>query len=176
MELYNRVCGISKSLFMKWFIFIVLTFTIIKNSTAQDISVEVMHFDRFDKMLQKDNDTLYIFNFWATWCKPCVEELPYFVDIDQNYKAMKVKVVLVSFDFRDALDSQLIPFIRNKEITSEVILLDEDITDLYFWKLCPEWSGAIPATMIHYGKESVFYERSFTYQELETIINQQLQH
>jgi thiol-disulfide isomerase/thioredoxin len=147
---------------------------LLSSTFAQSRHVEVIKFSQFQSFLDKQNDTLYVMNFWATWCKPCVEELPYFDDIDQNFKDSKVKVILVSLDFSDELETRLIPFIRNKEITSKVILLDESNPNTFIDKVSPEWSGAIPATFMFKGKESAFYERSFTYPELESIINQKL--
>jgi thiol-disulfide isomerase/thioredoxin len=144
------------------------------SSFAQEKLVEVYHFDKFQTFLKKNNDTLYIFNFWATWCKPCVEELPFFDKINQYYKDQKVKVILVSLDFSDEIETRLIPFLQKKDIKSKVIVLDESNPNTFIDKICPEWSGAIPATLIFKEMEFSFYEQSFTYDELNSIVKQKL--
>ncbi len=47
---------------------------------------------------QQNNDTLYVVNFSATWCKPCIGEMPYFEKADAAFKPKKVKVVFVSLN------------------------------------------------------------------------------
>ncbi len=114
-----------------------------------------------------DNDTTYVVNFWATWCKPCVKELPAFEELGENYKDMSVKVVLVSLDFPEKIEAGVVPFIEKRGIKSEVVLLDDPDANTWINSVSPEWSGAIPATVIINNKERKFYEQSFTYEELE---------
>lgn len=122
--------------------------------------------------LQKDNDTTYVVNFWATWCVPCVEELPYFEQLNAEYKDKKVKVILVSLDMSKQVERRLIPFIRNKKIQSKVVLLSDPDANAWIEKVDKSWSGAIPATVIYKKQNRKFYERSFTYEALEKEVNQ----
>ncbi len=154
-------------------IFVFLMITVI-SLNAQENKVKVMNFNRFEPLLHKENDTLYIVNFWATWCKPCVEELPYFEKIHTEYKNKKIKVLLVSLDFKDELESRLIPFIEKRKINSEIILLDESNPNTYIDKVSTNWSGEIPVTYIYKNQKVFFYEKSFTYDELEAIIKLKL--
>lgn len=119
------------------------------------------------KYFQNKNDTIYVINFWATWCKPCVEELPAFEKIASNYSDKKVKVLLVSLDFSDKIDSQVIPFLEKNNIKSEVVLLDDADANGWISKVSEAWSGAIPATVIYSKDKRKFYEQSFTFEELE---------
>ncbi|RMA56791.1 TlpA disulfide reductase family protein [Ulvibacter antarcticus] len=129
--------------------------------------VPSLNFDELNTFLTKENDSTYIINFWATWCKPCIKELPAFEEVAAKYSEAKVKVILVSLDFPDKLESQVIPFIDKNEIKSQVILLDDADANRWIPKVSKEWSGAIPATIIYNGNTRKFYERSFTYEELE---------
>lgn len=129
-------------------------------------AIEVYNFNELEKVLQSEEDMLLVVNFWATWCKPCIEELPYFEAIQKKNKA-NVKVILVSLDFPDKLESQLIPFVNKKEIKSQVILLDDPYENEWIPKVDATWSGAIPATLMIYKGKKAFYERSFTQEELE---------
>ncbi len=118
--------------------------------------------------LQKKNDSIYVINFWATWCKPCIKELPAFEKLASDYSDKKVNLVLVSLDFPDKLESQVIPFIKKNNIQSEVVLLDDSDANSWIPKVSPQWSGAIPATVIYKKDIRKFYEQSFTFEELET--------
>ena len=118
--------------------------------------------------LNQKDDTVYVVNFWATWCAPCIKELPSFEEIGKKYKDQKVKVILVSLDFPKKVESNLIPFIERKKLVSEVIHLDDPDANSWIEKIDKNWSGAIPATIIYRNDSKAFYEQSFTYEELET--------
>jgi len=77
--------------------------------TADDVPV-YKTFDDFEPILHQDTDTTYVVNFWATWCGPCVKELPYFEALHKSYKNQPVKVVLVSLDFEKHIVRKLLPF------------------------------------------------------------------
>ncbi len=160
---------------MKAFISIFILTAGIFIAKAQEKQVDVVSFEHFKSVLQKENDTLYLINFWATWCKPCVAELPYFEQINQEYSDKKLKVILVSLDFTDELETRLLPFLETRNIQSKVFLLNESNPNSYIDQINPQWSGAIPATLIYKGKDKFFYEQNFTYQELVSIINQKIQ-
>ncbi len=129
--------------------------------------IPTVDYDGLEPYLTKDNDSTYVVNFWATWCKPCIKEMPYFERIQAEYAKEKVQVVFVSLDFPDKLNTQVIPFIEKNNIQSKVILLDDSDANSWIPKVSQEWSGAIPATVIYKGKERKFYERSFSYEELK---------
>ena len=61
-------------------------------------------FEDFAPLLELNNDTVYVINFWATWCGPCVEEMPYFEQLHARMAEKPVKVLLVSMDFKKDLD------------------------------------------------------------------------
>ncbi len=131
---------------------------------------EVVNFAEFEKkyLQQTSSDTTYVINFWATWCKPCVKELPYFEELNANYKDKNVKVVLASLDFPKNIEKQVIPFIKKNNLQSEIVLLDDPDANSWIPKVSEKWSGAIPATIFIKGKKQLFFEKSFTYNELET--------
>ena len=144
-----------------------LILALITTFTMAQEPVPVYDFDGFEPYLQRDNDTTYVVNFWATWCKPCIKELPAFEELNEKYSNGKVKVLLVSLDFIRHYDTKLIPFIRDRELQSDVLLLNDPRSNRWINRVSPEWSGAIPATVIYCGNERRFYERSFTFDELE---------
>ncbi len=98
-------------------------------------------------MLEKKDDKTYVINFWATWCAPCVKELPYFEKLKTEYADKNVEVLLVSLDFPKQVEKKLIPFINKKKLKSEVVLLDDINEDVWIKAIDETWSGALPATL-----------------------------
>lgn len=139
--------------------------------TAQGISVPVYDFVGLRPMLDYYNDTLYVFNFWATWCKPCIQELPYFNIADSAYAGKPVRIILVSLDFSENVESTLIPFMIANQIQAEVIVLDDMDANSWIPRIDPEWEGAIPATLFLKKRDREFEARAYTYNELTNVID-----
>ncbi len=139
-------------------------------TSAEAKEVEVMDFDTFLPRLEMDNDSVYVINFWATWCAPCVRELPAFEQLNETYSDQKVKVILVSLDNPDLIDDRVIPFMERMGLQSEVILLDDPNSNRWIPLVSEEWSGAIPATVIYSAGHRSFHEREFEFEELEEIV------
>jgi len=100
-----------------------------------------------------------------------VGELPYFELINSRYPDAEVEVILVSLDLPKHVETKLIPFLKKQKIQSKVILLDDPDANSWIPKVDEEWSGSIPATYIYKGNVSKFYERSFTYNDLDSFGN-----
>ena len=133
----------------------------------EDIKVASYNYEGLEVFLKKKNDTIYVINFWATWCAPCIKELPHFENIGKQYAKDKIKIILVSLDFPKKVVSNLIPYIKRKQLQSEVIHLDDPDANSWIEKVNETWSGAIPATIIYKNDSYSFYEQSFTFEELE---------
>lgn len=160
---------------MKFKIIIISVFIhfIIIHLGAQD-RPRMLNFDDFAPYLQFESDTVYIINFWATWCAPCVKEIPAFEKIRNDYNNHKVRVILVSLDFPNQIETRLMPFLKNYSVSSEVLVLNDPDSNRWIDKVHTDWSGAIPATLIYDNKNRELYEKSFTYDELKTIINSKI--
>jgi len=114
-----------------------------------------------DLLTELSPDTTYVINFWATWCGPCIKELPYFEELNALYEGQAFKQILISLDDPKKLDSKVIPFLAKNNIRSEVVLLADGKANSWIDKVDPEWSGAIPITLILKGDKKIFYEREF---------------
>lgn len=139
--------------------------------SAEYGSLEVYDFNGIEKFLNTTDNTTYIVNFWATWCAPCIKELPYFEKVNSDYKN-KVTVILVSLDFPNKYESSLKPFIKKKNLQSRVMALNDPDANSWIPEVSEDWSGAIPATLIFNKDKRQFYEKTFTYQELVTEVEQ----
>ena len=138
-------------------------------------NIELIKFDDLKSRVMVSNDTLYVLNFWATWCKPCVQELPYFEQCNAEYKNKAVKIILINLDFNTQVKNVAEPFIRKKNIRSSVIHISETNSDAWINKIDSSWSGAIPATsMYKNSKKEFFREGSMTEKELKKVLDLKL--
>jgi thiol-disulfide isomerase/thioredoxin len=133
--------------------------------------VKILKFDGLKSSLETSGSRLKVVNFWATWCRPCVEEMPAFLKFQEIYKD-KVDLILVALDYPSTIEKKVLPFLKSKGIPQKVIVLDEPDPNDWIDKISPNWSGAIPATLIvdKSGRFIQFYENSFTLEELEKTL------
>jgi thiol-disulfide isomerase/thioredoxin len=147
-----------------FYIFIFVVFSV----SAYSQKVKLINIDQLQERIKKGKDSTYVVNFWATWCAPCIKELPHFEKLQTEYKSEKLAVLLVSVDFKSKLNSAVIPFVKRKKIKNEVFLLDESDPQKYIDRIDPSWSGSIPATLFIKGEQRKFVETELTYEQLLT--------
>ena len=138
---------------------------------AQSQEIKTYNYDELKSRLETQNDTTYIVNFWATWCKPCVDEMPEFVRFMKDHNGQKVKLLLVSLDFPNNAEKKLKAFIKEHNIKSEVVLLDDSRANYWINDISIEWSGSIPATLVFTNNTRSFHEGKYTYEDLKTVTN-----
>ncbi len=143
-----------------------------KKASAKTSALPIhKEFSSLESLLNRTNDTIYVVNFWATWCKPCVKELPYFEELHNTFASKKVKVLLVSLDFPDQIQTKLVPFLHDKQLKSDVHVLTDGDMNSWIPQVNKDWSGAIPATLVYNKTQRAFYEQSFdSFEDLTKII------
>ena len=151
------------------FIFIIL-FVASKYASAQ--TATVVKFEKLEGLLETKSGQLQVINFWATWCAPCVKELPFFEALNAKNDP-KIKVILVNLDYADKLEV-VNAFIDRKKIKSEVLLLDEIDYNAWIDRIDPSWGGAIPATLFINQKtgQRKFVDKELKEGELQKIISE----
>jgi len=132
----------------------------VKTVSLEDIPI-YGNFDDLKYIFEQKSDTTYVINFWATWCKPCVEELPYFETLHEEYTGEKMRVILVSLDFPNKLETKLVPFINEHKLSSEVMVLTDDRYNEWIDWVDSDWDGGIPVTMIYNQTDKKFYRGQF---------------
>lgn len=159
---------------MRWLNSIGLSLGLLCCSGIQAQNVPVIGLNNLEQRLENGGDTTYVVNFWATWCGPCVKELPYFEALEKANQGTPFKVLLVSLDFVNQLESKVIPFVEEKKLISEVVLMDEDRPNQWIPRVSEKWSGALPATLFINTQKKTrhFHEGSFNEGELEVKLKE----
>lgn len=137
-------------------------------------SAEVAKLDRLEQLMKDQSSTIQVINFWATWCGPCVKELPLFEQLNEK-KGKELNITLVSMDLDLDPDPQkVVKFIERKKLKTPVLMLDEKDPNVYIDKIEKQWSGALPATLVINTKtgERKFVEKELHAGDLEKIINE----
>ncbi|HEY1194375.1 TlpA family protein disulfide reductase [Flavobacterium sp.] len=131
-------------------------------------NVKLLNIDQLNERIKNGKDSTYVVNFWATWCAPCIKELPHFEKLAAEHKSEKLAVLLVSLDFKSKLASNVVPFVKKKNLKNEVFLLNESDPQQFIDRIDPSWSGSIPATLFIKNDKRKFVESEFTYEQLLT--------
>ena len=131
----------------------------------------VAKFDDLAELFQQDNDTVYVINFWATWCAPCVEELPNFEKLAAETSQQPVQLIMISLDFKRDIRTKLLDFVRDRPLELPVVALTDSRYHEWIDRVDPEWTGAIPITLIYKGDQRQFYSSAFArYEDLAAAV------
>lgn len=119
-----------------------------------------------------ESKTPLIINFWATFCKPCVEEIPYFQEEVKKHEKDGVKLLLVSLDLKEFYPAKIRDFADKRQFTAPMVWLNETNADYFCPRIDPKWSGAIPATLFINNKTGYrrFFEEQLSPETLQKEI------
>ena len=145
-------------------------------SIASGQKIEYLKIPELEKILNNNDNKLYVINFWATWCAPCVKELPAFEKTSRDYDKAKVRFIFISLDFPSQIENQLIPFLKKNKIDAEVAVMMETDANLWIDKVDPSWQGNIPSTLILNNPKKIryFHPEAIDEQGLRKLINSYL--
>jgi thiol-disulfide isomerase/thioredoxin len=138
----------------------------------------VVNFDELQKILSTKKDKLVVVNFWATWCPPCVAELPHFMEVNNEYADQdSYEMILVSLDKASDLETSVRKMIDKLNLTTDVYILnDNKRMNEWIPAIDAGWSGAIPATVFYKNNKKVlFVEGQMTKEELKNEIEKHKQ-
>jgi thiol-disulfide isomerase/thioredoxin len=137
--------------------------------------IKKMKIDELQHYISQCDHPLIV-NFWATFCGPCMREMPYFQTITEKYKNEKVELLLISLDLPSYYPAKISSFTKEKNITAQVVWLDETNADYFCPKIDKKWSGGIPSSLFINNKKnySQFFERQLTDLQMEQEIKKLL--
>jgi thiol-disulfide isomerase/thioredoxin len=123
-----------------------ILFLLIGTSLSAQKAVPIK-LEGLQKIIHGQSEKVLVINFWATWCGPCIKELPYFEKLNQENK--EAEVILVSMDYDlDPNTEKVERFVVRKKIQSRVLVLTESDPNSWIEKIDKHWSGALPATLV----------------------------
>lgn len=129
-----------------------------------------------EQYIAESKDEVLVINFWATFCKPCVAEIPFFIRTVEKYKSSKVALLLVSLDLPSFYPTKIAAFAKKNNFRASIAWLDETNADYFCPRVDSAWSGSIPATLVINKKTGFrkFAEEEMSQESFEAIIKQAL--
>jgi thiol-disulfide isomerase/thioredoxin len=150
--------------------FLLLIFT---TETTEGQKLTQIRIPDLEKILSAKDDRLYVINFWATWCPPCVKELPHFQKVAKEFHRDDVSFLLVSIDFPSQIESHLRPFLEKNDVELDVAIMMDTDQNEWIDKVDPSWQGNIPVTLMLNNAKMTrkFHPGDLNEKELREMIN-----
>jgi thiol-disulfide isomerase/thioredoxin len=141
---------------------------------GQKTTIQSITIPQLDSFIKDHPNELLIINFWATFCKPCVEEIPHFIRVVERNAKRPIRLLLVSLDGADEFPKNIQRFAQKKKWNVPLYWLNETDPNYFCPAVDPSWSGSIPATLfvssIPNNGIRMFWEAPISEQKLESMI------
>jgi thiol-disulfide isomerase/thioredoxin len=172
-KIRNKNSSVRVMKFMKKIIPLLILIGFSTTVVAQNKQAETIKLGKLQELINAPTNHIKVINFWATWCAPCVKEMPLFEKFGQERE--DVEVIFVSMDLDlDPNPEKVYRFVTRKKLQSKVVILDEKDPNSWIDKIDKNWSGALPATIVINGKtgKRKFVEKELHEGELEKLIDE----
>jgi len=126
---------------------------------AEPVSVNPLDEAGVAKLVKNDTKKLLLINVWATWCGPCVAELPEFVTMNRMYRRRPFQLVTISLDELDK-DEATLKVLKEKHVSATNYRAAIKDRDRFADLLDKEWPGPVPYTMVIAPGGKVLYRKS----------------
>jgi peroxiredoxin len=133
---------------------------------AEPVSLEEIDASGVAKLVKNDTKNLLLVNLWATWCGPCVAELPELVEMNRMYRSRAFRLATISLDEPAKRDAAL-EMLRKNHVSAANYLSKVDGQDKLAEALDKEWPGPVPYTLIVAPGGKVIYRKSGAIEPLE---------
>jgi len=118
--------------------------------------IEIIHLKTYRNLVSKENDSLYVVNFWATWCAPCVKELPDFLEVEKELIDKKLRFIFISLNNKKEFNKTEV-FAKRIGMSFPTYLMDAGNPNDWIDAVEKEWSGSIPFTVFYYKGKNIFF-------------------
>ncbi|MCS7209795.1 MAG: TlpA family protein disulfide reductase [Fimbriimonadales bacterium] len=121
-----------------------------------------------ERRIARYRGKVVVVNFWATWCAPCMEELPDLARFYRNYRRQGVVMIGVSFDDESSADKTVPPALRKHRVTYPVVVVKQDY-DEFASQFDEAWAGEVPRFYLYdrNGKRVKAWSGKTSYAKLE---------
>jgi thiol-disulfide isomerase/thioredoxin len=148
--------------------------------SAAEVDVPTLGIEAYRQVVadQAAQGHIVVVNFWATWCGPCVEEFPALVRLQDENWTQGVRLITISVDEPEVLESGVKPFLFAHRTTGAAFLMDMAANEDFLYKLSDEWSGGIPQTFIYdrSGRIARSLTGRQTYERFQAAVDEVLGH
>jgi thiol-disulfide isomerase/thioredoxin len=158
---------------MKIFLVITLLFFSAMSDAQEVKAVKVTELSK----TIKESKTPLIVNFWATFCVPCIQEMPYFQEMARQYKSQNVSLLFVSLDLQEAYPTKVNAMAKKLQLTFPVVWLNETNADYFCPKIDTTWSGGMPSSLFVNNATGYhkFFEDQLSKDKLENVIKEMIE-
>jgi thiol-disulfide isomerase/thioredoxin len=133
---------------------------------AKPVTLQPASHDDFQALRKNDSGKLRLVNFWATWCAPCVQEMPEIQTMLRMYGHRPFEVVTATINYPDEQPAALAALTKLHATSRNVILGSTDIYTLLA-AFDPDWNAAVPYTMLIKPNGEVVYRNQGPINPLE---------
>jgi peroxiredoxin len=133
---------------------------------AEPVSIQPIDAEQVAKLVKNDTKDLLVINVWASWCGPCINEMPELVTMNRMYRGRNFKLVTISIDEADQKEAAL-KVLREKHASCTNYLLRSGDKDALADALDKQWPGPIPYTMVIAPGGKVLYRKVNEFDPLE---------
>jgi thiol-disulfide isomerase/thioredoxin len=149
-------------------IIVLLLYAVFCFTKTQSQDIPTWKIDDLEKFIKQSTKPTVV-NFWATYCKPCIEEIPHFQKLVKEYEADSVQLLLVSLDMEEMYPAAIKSFAERFKFTAPIAFLNETNADIFCPRVDEKWSGAIPATLFVNNNTGYrkFFEKAMSEQSFE---------
>ncbi len=138
----------------------------IKRWNQEPVSLNTIDERGIRELAKNDSERLRLINVWATWCGPCIEELPELVTINRMYRKRRFETITISLDTADNRD-QALRFLKEKHVAVKNYLFASDDRDKLAEALDPKWPGPLPYTVLIAPGGKVIYRKHDSFDPME---------
>ena len=169
---FSFIIRLALKLYMKIFFAITFLFFAIGTNAQQVRSIKITDLTQ----TIKESKGPLIVNFWASFCVPCLEEIPYFQELAKEYKPQGISLLLVSLDLKNAYPDTIADCVKKHNINAPVVWLNEENTDYFCPKIDSNWMGNMPSSLFVNNATGYykFFDEQLSREKLEQQIKAML--